>query len=193
MERGCGIDQNKFEQTDLDKMLNMSMFTDDLTNRRGMYNEVLIDWRNLTASLPFSIAAFVFGLDGLNTAEFGGEAVATERYIRFLDKYCLTEEDIPLLEANLSKTGGRVFRDVSADARKFLESHPPSRMQADRLERQSLSPSPAATPSPVLEGSFREGVPSSVREFVPTGELKDGLEAYGLEAMYDEPAWRDII
>ena len=81
MEQGCaiggvsnpGVHAARFEPHELGAMMNMSMET--YGGMQDMYNEVLVDLTNFTKALPFGIAAFVFGLNGLNSAEYGGESV----------------------------------------------------------------------------------------------------------------------
>ena len=187
MERGCkAAPDAQFGPEELKAMLNISMATTGvapLGNMSGMYNEVLIDTANFTAQLPFSIAAFVFGLNGLNSAEYGGEEVATARYVKYLDQNCLNESDVPLLKADFSQItikglghfqsqrSGHVFRDVSAGARQYLKDNP-----LKVSGQQPADPLGAATRAGGR--AFREGVPSSVREFVPPAELQEVLVAH---------------
>ena len=186
METGCkAAPDAQFGPEELREMLNLSMSLEGvapLATMPNMYNEVLVDTANFTAQLPFSISAFVFGLNGLNSAEYGGEEVATARYVNFLDQNCLDESDVPLLKADFSQIGnvtiegpgeraGRVFRDVSAGARQYLKDHP--------VEASGQQPEDRLGAATRAGGrAFREGVPSSVREFVPPAELQEKLVAH---------------
>ena len=74
-------DECVYTKEELKDMLETSM-SDDYAKWYGdanMYNEVLVDLTNFTKALPFGIAAFVFGLNGLNSAEYGGESVRALR------------------------------------------------------------------------------------------------------------------
>ena len=115
--------------------------------------------------------------------EISGEEVATARYVNFLDQNCLNESDVPLLKADFSQIGrvttdgpddrrGRVFRDVSAGARQYLKDHP---VDASGPQ-QPQDPLAAATRAGGR--AFREGVPRSVREFVPPAPLQEQLVAH---------------
>ena len=180
MERGCGIADNKFGPEGLEQMTHMSMYQDGLYNRKNMYNEVLIAAQNFTAELPYTIAAFVFNLNGQNAAQYGGEDEVTERYVKFLDRNCLTESDIPLLKANLSavdataspaaRASARVyFEDVSSRARQHLRANPPKpRKQEDESEELRAE-----------SHAFRVGVPGSVRDYSPTAEMQEELSRRG--------------
>ena len=195
METGCkAAETARFEPGELKEMLNLSMSLEGvapLATMPNMYNEVLVDTANFTAQLPFSIVAFVFGLNGLNAAEYGGEEVATARYVNFLDQNCLNESDVPLLKADFSQIGsvtidgpddrrGRVFRDVSAGARQYLKDHP---VDASGPQ-QPRDPLAAATRAGGR--AFREGVPRSVREFVPPAPLQEQLVAHRAAAQDHE-------
>jgi len=186
METGCkAAPDSQFAPEELKEMLNLSMSLEGvapLATMPNMYNEVLVDTSNFTAQLPFSIIAFVFGLNGLNSAEYGGEEVATARYVNFLDQNCLSESDVPLLKADFSQIGnvtiegpdkraGQVFRDVSAGARQYLKDNP--------VEASGQQPQDRLGAATRAGGrAFREGVPSSVREFVPPAELQEKLVAH---------------
>merc|ERR1711934_337802 len=76
------------------------------------------------------VAAFVYFDDetALKAGQANGEdtrfpdkIVATTAYVGTLDRYKLSEIDIPLLMIN--RTSPLTFMDVSAGARKFIASH----------------------------------------------------------------------
>ena len=99
-------------------------------DKRNLYNEVLVNTSAVMASLPHSIAAFVLFDDdaALKLGQAQGEdtrladkIVATTAYVGMLDRYELSEDDIPLLMIN--RTSPIAVMDVSAGARKFLASH----------------------------------------------------------------------
>ena len=97
--------------------MHMSMCQDGLYNRKNMYMCMHMCMlqrgsdrcaQNFTAELPYTIAAFVFNLNGQNAAQYGGEDEVTERYVKFLDRNCLTESDIPASQGQ--SVGGRRVR-----------------------------------------------------------------------------------
>merc|ERR1711959_165344 len=89
-------------------------------------NEVLIDASYYTDHLPASVAAIMFFADA--TAE--DKIIATRAYVALLDKYQVSEAEIPLLKVNrgLDELGNPMqspssvatVMDVSASARSFL-------------------------------------------------------------------------
>ena len=89
-------------------------------------NEVLIDASYYTGHLPASVAAIMFFADA--TAE--DKIIATRAYVALLDKYQVSEAEIPLLKVNrgLDELGNPMqspssvatVMDVSASARSFL-------------------------------------------------------------------------
>merc|ERR1712216_740596 len=98
--------------------------------KRTMYNEVLVNASAVIESLPRSVAAFVYLDDetALKAGQANGEdtrlpdkIVATTAYVGMLDRYKLTEEDLPLLKIN--RSGAVSIMDVSLGARKFLANH----------------------------------------------------------------------
>ena len=90
-----------------------------------MYNEVLVDSKDLMSHMPKSIGAFVFFDDDEYNhnkpyTPLPDKIVATSAYVALLDFYNLTESDVPILQVN--RTDGS-FMDVSRGARRFLELH----------------------------------------------------------------------
>ena len=90
-----------------------------------MYNEVLVDSKDIMSHMPKSIGAFVFFDDDEYNRQkpytpLPDKIVATSAYVALLDFYNLTETDIPILQVN--RTDGS-FMDVSRGARRFLELH----------------------------------------------------------------------
>jgi len=111
--------------TELKDMMQRSM-----SSKRNLYNEVLVNTSAIMANLPHSIAAFVYFDDdaALRVGVMQGDdtrlpdkIVATTAYVGMLDRYKLSEDDIPLLMINRSSP--ITVMDVSAGARKFLASH----------------------------------------------------------------------
>ena len=114
--------------TKLKDMLQHSM--NPKYDSRSLYNEVLINSTYVLENLPHSIAAIVYFDDeeAKRLAASNGEdsrlpdkIVATTAYVGMLDRYGLTEEDLPLLKIN--RTGAVSIMDVSLGARKFLANH----------------------------------------------------------------------
>ena len=120
-----------FDKDHTKDMLTYSMDPESVGNKGAeklntvLYNEVLIDSKNLMKRLPRSIAAFVFFDDDEydHTKPYTplpDKIVATTAYLAMLNFYKLEEKDIPLLQIN--RTAG-TFMDVSGGARRFLELH----------------------------------------------------------------------
>ena len=110
------------------------------------YNEVIIDSAEYTANLPKSIAGVIYGLKlgkpaaKLSSATKSGLKTSSEHvfdkvravstYVMILDRYNLTEKDLPLLRANFDPkdvSGGELglaLVDESSSAREFLSHNP---------------------------------------------------------------------
>ena len=102
------------------------------------YNEVIINSAQFRANMPKSIAGIVYGLKVGNAAVESGlrtsfdKVRAVHTYVTFLDRYNLTEQEIPLLRANFDTedvTGvngqhGVALVDESEGAREYLANHP---------------------------------------------------------------------
>ena len=111
---------------ELKAMLKKSMHDKDakLTS-----NEVLVDSSYYVDNLPSSVAAIMFFDDA--TAE--DKIIATKAYVALLDKYEVTEAEIPLIKVNRgvdpegnpikSPSTEPVVMDVSHKARDFLAKH----------------------------------------------------------------------
>ena len=111
---------------ELKAMLKKSMHDKDakLTS-----NEVLVDSSYYVDNLPSSVAAIMFFDDA--TAE--DKIIATKAYVALLDKYEVTEAEIPLIKVNRgvdpegnpmkSPSTEPVVMDVSSSARNFLAKH----------------------------------------------------------------------
>ena len=125
MTGGCDVQINKFEPDQLDKMMLAAMQW-NTEDRTGMeYNEVLIDSKTMVANFSTSIAAFVYGLSGRSDTP-SDPGWAHWAYAQLLRAYGL--ESTPnrplLLKADMSAKPGKVFTDVSGQAREYLRSHP---------------------------------------------------------------------
>ena len=122
MTTGCGVLANKFQATELDKMMQAAVqeeFGGGLE-----YNEVLIDAQAMVANLSSSIAAFVFGLGG--RPDVPSDPVwAYWGFAQLLRAYGLqSTPDRPLLlQADMSAKPGYVFTDVSDEADEYLRTH----------------------------------------------------------------------
>ena len=124
-------------------------------------NEVLIDASNYVDNLPGSVAAIMF----FNDATAEDKIIATRAYVALLDKYQVTEAEIPLLKVNrgADEQGNRLsspksvetVMDVSASARNFLAKqsvekllkHHPNRkgdMLRKRLQSRKHDEEPAS-------------------------------------------------
>merc|ERR1712166_197036 len=102
------------------------------------YNEVILDSAQFRANMPKSIAAIEYGLKLGNAAAESGlrtsfdKVRAVNTYVMLLDRYNLTEKEIPLLRANFDTedvTGvngqhGVALVDESEGAREYLANHP---------------------------------------------------------------------
>ena len=136
---------NPYNATMLKHMLQISMNNESMHNwtanalynadNEVNYNEVLIDSRVYTRNLPGSIAAVVFfddAADSNRTADANEQAriEATKAYVQLLDKYNLTETDLPLLKlrrpdptlANEPQQKVEI-EDASKGAREYLAEH----------------------------------------------------------------------
>jgi len=136
---------NPYNATMLKHMLQISMNNESMHNwtanalynadNEVNYNEVLIDSRVYTRNLPGSIAAVVFFDDAAEsnrTADANEQAriEATKAYVQLLDKYNLTEADLPLLklrrpDPTLAKEPQQKveIEDASKGAREYLAKH----------------------------------------------------------------------
>jgi len=136
---------NPYNATMLKHMLQISMNNASMRNWTAnavynadlevKYNEVLIDSREYTRNLPGSIAAVVFFDDAAegNLTDDANEQArieATKAYVLLLDKYNLTESNLPLLK--LSRPDPTLaylpqqkvtIEDASKDAREYLAEH----------------------------------------------------------------------
>jgi len=129
-------------------------------------NEVLIDASYYVDHLPGSVAAIMF----FNDATAEDKIIATRAYVALLDKYQVTEAEIPLLKVNRgvdelgnpmqSPSSVETVMDVSASARSFLAKankakqvekllkHHPSRLGDVLRKRLHSRPHDAAAPDP---------------------------------------------
>ena len=129
-----------------------------------MYNEVLVDSKDLMSHMPKSIGAFVFFDDDEYNhnkpyTPLPDKIVATSAYVALLDFYNLTESDIPILQIN--RTDGS-FMDVSRGARRFLELHSFEQYRKrhpywqDAWRQQKAAQDDAQTPSTMRKQLFEK-------------------------------------
>ena len=130
-----GCEGAPYSRDKLKEMLKKSMHSKQTDI--GTSNEVLIDASYYVDHLPGSVAAIMF----FNDATSEDKIIATRAYVALLDKYQVTEAEIPLLKVNRgvdeqgnplkSPSSVETVMDVSSSARNFLAKQ--SAKQVEKL------------------------------------------------------------